>query len=115
MSKYPDSFELNFSGFTWELKFLGVESENYGLTFTDQKKIHIFTKNKSRQNVLETVVHELHHLLVFDLSQAIFHYEAEKIFEKEENAIRLTSPRLFQLIKDNKPFFDWLFKEIHKL
>jgi hypothetical protein len=112
MSKilYKD-WTITFSGFTWEIKFLDVESENFGETNTDQKYIYIYTKGRSKQNIVETIVHELQHVILFDMAEAIFHFDSENVGKKEENGIRLTSPRMYEMIKSNKAFFKWLLSQ----
>jgi len=109
--KYKD-WTLNFSGFEWKLKYLDIESENFGITNTDTKTIHIYTKDRDKQTNLETTLHELHHMVLFDLADAIFLHETEKVPVKEENAIRLTSPRLFQFVRENKEFCRWLLRNL---
>ena len=113
--KYPDKLEIKFSGFVWTIKFLDVIGESHGLTFPDDKIVQIFTKNKTDQNILETLTHELEHVVLFDLSQAIFGYDVENLGAKEENLVRLTSPRVFSIVRDNLDFMDWYIKAIKKL
>ncbi len=110
--KYPESLNFDFMGFVWQIKFLDIETENFGITDCDEKVVHIYYKNKTHQNVIECLIHELEHVVLFDMAESIFHYDGEKIADKEENAVRLTSPRLFHLIKDNIDLFEFLLKQI---
>jgi hypothetical protein len=109
--KYKD-WIIDFSGFEWKLMFLDIESENFGITSTDTKTIHIYTHGRDKQTILETLCHELHHMILFDLVDSIFHFDAEKLASKEENLVRLSSPRLFHFLKENKEFCRWLLKNI---
>ena len=99
-------------GFDWEIKFIDIYAEDFGVTDSDKKVVYMYTKDRDNQTIMETLLHELHHVVLFDLSQAIFHLESERDMDKEENLVRLSSPRLFSLIVDNKDFFNWFLDNL---
>ena len=109
--KYKD-WDIDSSGFTWKLKFLDIESENFGLTFPDLKEIHIYYKGRSKQVVMDTVIHELEHMLMFDLADAIFLHDVEKVAAKEENLVRVINPRRVQFLRDNKELMKWILSQL---
>lgn len=113
--KYPESIPFHFMGFDWIIKFLDIETDNHGVTDVDAKIVHIYYKTQSDQNVLETLLHELMHVLMLDMADAVFKHDAEKPFDLEENMIRLTSPRLFSIIRDNPKLVDFIIKKIKEL
>ena len=112
---YPEEIPFTFMGFEWKIKFINITGDCFGDSDTDSKEVRIYYKGRSKQNVLETLLHELMHVLVFDTSDSIFNYDHEKMDNKEENAIRLLSPRFFHLIKDNVKLIDFVVKEIKLL
>lgn len=115
MTKYPDTIHFKFHGFNWQLKFLNIQRDEFGITDTDKKEVHIYYKGHSEQNVIECVIHELCHVLMFELADSIFKHDAEKPYDLEENTVRLISPRLFALLRDNHNLMEFLFKRIKKL
>lgn len=114
-NKYPTSIPFRFSGFEWTIKFLDIETENFGITDTDKKIVHIYYKDKDHQNVIETTIHEICHVLMFELADSVFKHEAEKSYDLEENMIRLISPRVFSLLRDNVELMEFLCKRIKNL
>ena len=110
--QYPQVMEFRFMGFKWLINFVDIFNENYGETDLVAKEINIYYKNRTKQDIIETLLHELQHVMLFDLVEPIFHFENEKIDNKEENAIRLTSPRVFHLLRDNVKLMDFIVKEI---
>jgi hypothetical protein len=113
--RYPDKLPFKFMGFNWEVKFIDIETENFGITDTDAKTVHIYYKNKNDEAVIETLLHELEHVILFDMAESIFHYDSEKVHDKEENLIRLVSPRTFHFIRDNVPLIEFILKRIKEL
>ena len=112
--KFPERLKFKLLGFTWTIIFLDIETDSFGVTNTDSKTIHIYYKNKETQDVIETITHELIHVILFDLSESIFKYSGT-LDESEENLVRLTSPRLFSLIRDNIDFFETYLNLIRSL
>lgn len=114
--RYPDSIPFHFMGFDWEIKFLdSYREDTYGVTSTDSKYIHIYYGKREDQDVMETLLHELSHAMMLDLADSIFHFEKIEVDEKEENLIRLTSPRIFSIIRDNPKLVDFIVKRIKEL
>lgn len=108
MIKYPKEVKFRFSGFDWSLKFIDLNREDFGETYLDRKEVMIYYKDRSTQDVAETVLHELLHVVFYDVADSIFHFDAESVHKKEENSIRVMSPRLFQLLRDNHKLMDFL-------
>ena len=113
--KYPENLPFKLLGFDWQIKFLNIETENFGITDTDKKIVHIYYKGKDDQNVIETLIHELCHVIMFELADSVFKHESEKPYDLEENMIRLASPRVFSLLRDNVELMDFIVKRIKKL
>ncbi len=114
--RYPDQLPFKLLGFDWVIKFLDTEEvEHHGLTFLDKKLIHIYYNNRDDQNVLETLIHELGHVVMLDMADSVFKHEAEKPFDMEENLIRLASPRIFSVIRDNPKLVEFIIKRIKEL
>jgi hypothetical protein len=113
--RYPTSIPFHYMGFDWEIKFIDIEATDFGETDSDQKEVRIYYKNRTSQNVIETLIHEIGHVVMFELADSIFHFEKEKVYEKEENLIRLTSPRLFAIIRDNPKLVDFILKKVKEL
>lgn len=110
--QYPNEIPFVFMGFTWVVKFLNIAGDCYGDTDSDQKEVRIYYKDRSTENVCETLIHELHHVVLFDLSDSIFHFESDRVYNKEENLVRLLSPRVFHLIRSNKKLMSFIGKEL---
>lgn len=113
--RYPDELSFRFSGFDWTIKFLEIDTDRFGDTDTDSKEVKIYYKGKSDQNIIETLIHELVHVAVFDLADSIFHFDVDDVDKKEENLIRLTSPRIFAIMRDNPKLVDFIVKKIKEL
>ncbi len=113
--RYPESIPFRYLGFDWEIKFIDIEAADFGETDSDQKEVRIYYKNRTDQNVIETLIHELEHVIMFELADSVFHYEIENLGKKEENLIRLTSPRVFSIIRDNPKLVDLIIKRIKEL
>ena len=52
---------------------------------------------------------------MFELNESIFNYETESLYKREENLIRLTSPRVFSILRDNIKLMDFIVKKIKEL
>jgi len=113
--RYPEELDFRFSGFDWKIKFLDIETENFGITDTDAKIVHIYYKGKDDQNVMECLIHELEHVVMFEMADAVFKHESEKPFDMEENMVRLTSPRVFAILRDNIKLMKFIVKRIKGL
>ena len=115
LSSYPSCLPFRFMGFDWSIKFIDIEASDFGETDSDKKEVRIYYKNRSAQNVIETLIHELGHVILFEIGNSVFHYEIEKVYDKEENLIRLTSPRVLSLIRDNSKLINFIIKKIKEL
>lgn len=113
--RYPASIPFHYMGFDWEIKFIDIEATDFGETDSDQKEVRIYYKNRTEQNVIETLLHELFHVVMFELADSVFHFEKERVYDKEENLIRLTSPRAFAIIRDNPDLVDFIVKRVRSL
>jgi len=113
--RYPEQLTFRYLGFDWTIKFIDIEASDFGETDRDLKEVRIYYKNRSNQNVIETLIHELEHVVMFELSDAIFNHDTESLNKREENLIRLTSPRVFAILRDNIKFMDFIVKKIKEL
>tara|TARA_R110000765_G_scaffold95559_1_gene179869 strand:- start:86 stop:451 length:366 start_codon:yes stop_codon:yes gene_type:complete len=113
--RYPTSIPFHHMGFDWEIKFIDIEATDFGETDSDQKEVRIYYRNRTDQNVIETLLHELFHVVMFELADSVFHFEKEKPYEKEENLTRLISPRVFAIIRGNPKLVDFVMKKIKEL
>ena len=98
-TKRPTGFKAN--GFQWEIKFLDLDHDNFGETDKEKKIIYIYTKNHTEQIIVETLIHELCHAVIDDMADVIFHLDYDKNVDKEEQLIRLLTPRMFQFVQEN--------------
>ena len=113
--RYPDNLVFRYLGFDWTIKFLDLSTEDFGETDGDQKEIRIYYKGMSDQNVIDCIIHELGHVVMFELADPVFHYDTETNMKREENLIRLTSPRIFSIIRDNIELAEFILKRIKEL
>ncbi len=113
--RYPEEVPFRFMGFDWKIKFLDIETDNFGVTISDTKVVHIYYKNKGNQDVLDTVIHELMHVIMFDMNNAVFKHEVNSVEEMEENLVRLSSPRLFAMIRDNPELVEFIMEKMGEL
>lgn len=113
--RFPAEMEFHFSGFDWRIVFLDIEASDFGETDTDKKEVRIYYKNRSDQNVIETLIHELEHVIMFELADPVFRFEADRPHDMEENLVRLTSPRTFDLLRNNIKLMDFIVKRIKGL
>jgi len=98
---YPKELKFKASGFDWKLKFIDITHDNFGETLMDKKEVVLFHRDHSHQEITETLIHELFHVVMYDSADAIFQFDTESNMKKEENAIRLLSPKLFALMREN--------------
>jgi hypothetical protein len=112
--KYPKEVKFKFSGFDWSIKFIDLATEDFGETQLDKKQVVIYYKGHAHQEVTETLIHELMHVLMYDAADSIFQFDAESNHKKEENAIRLISPRLFSLLRDNPKLMKFITEMIEE-
>lgn len=113
--RYPTELEFKFSGFDWKIKFIDIAREEFGVTDSDKKEVHIYYKGHTDQNIVECLIHELEHVVMFEIADAVFKHEADKSYDMEENLIRLTSPRIFSILRDNIKLMDFIVKRIKGL
>lgn len=112
LAKRPSKFKAN--GFDWEIKFVDIEHDNFGETDKAKKIISIYTKGHTEQIIVETLIHELCHAVLDDMADVIFHLDYDKNADKEEQAIRLLTPRLFQFIQENGPVLKYIIDNATK-
>jgi hypothetical protein len=114
-SQYPETLPFHYLGFDWVIRFIDIEAVDFGETDSDKKEVRIYFKNRDNQTVVETIIHELEHVIMYEIADSVFHFEKERPFDKEENLIRLTSPRIFALMRDNITLMDFIVKKIKEL
>ena len=96
---------LKSGPFKYDVLFQRTDSD-HGATCTD-KKLIIIDNKKSLQNQKETFLHEILHVCVEDFPG----FDSDNVLKDPEEAlIRLTSPRLMQILKDNKWVREFLFE-----
>jgi Zn-dependent peptidase ImmA (M78 family) len=108
--KRPTDFRVN--GFNWEIKYVDIDHETFGETDKDKKIVYIYTKDRSDQINHETLVHELFHAVLDDLADVIFHLDYDKNSDKEEQAIRLVTPRIIQFMQNNKHIMKYILEGV---
>lgn len=105
----PNS-SVKCKGFSYSIepsKFSTVEV--MGETCTDTKQIRINSHNNSLETLQDTVLHECLHALLEDIMESID--SIEKVDDKEEQLIRLLTPRLRSFICDNPEWIKWIWKK----
>ena len=60
--KRPSAFKVN--GFDWGIQYVDIDHDTFGETDKDKKIVYIYTKDRSEQVVIETLVHELFHAVI---------------------------------------------------
>ena len=83
-------------------------SDNQGDTCLDKKRINLFY-NGNKEVLRETLQHEILHALCEDIFKTI--KEIEDVQDKEEQFIRLFSPRLMAFNQDNPEIADFIWGE----
>jgi Zn-dependent peptidase ImmA (M78 family) len=96
----PEHFKAGF--YTWTIHWSEeLPDEAFGKTDTSQKRITMY-KMDNEEMERETLFHELLHVALDDMTEAIFGYELEKKdSDKEENLVRLLSPQLLLILTSN--------------
>ena len=96
----PENFKAGY--YTWTIHWSEeTPDEAFGKTDTTQKRITMY-KMDNEEIERETLFHELLHVALDDMAEAIFGYELEKKdSDKEENLVRLLSPQLLHILTSN--------------
>lgn len=111
--KKPTKFKSGC--FNWKIYWSEEQADEiYGKADTHTKTVTIY-KHKNEEMLIETLLHELLHVVMEDKAEAIFNFDPDKKdFDKEENLIRLISPVLMQLINENPELIRFLSKNSKK-
>ena len=99
--------------FSYDLKIheQAVNQGTHGDTCLEKKLINIFNNGNSEVS-RETLLHEILHPAFEDIVKALFpELKQEEADEREEQIIRLLSPRLMQIFRDNKKITKFLFED----
>jgi Zn-dependent peptidase ImmA (M78 family) len=91
--------------YTYSIYFKRIQDEHHGLTDLETKEIWINNKDNLELQ-RETLFHELLHVASEDVP-ALKNKDYEG--DREEDCIRLQSPRMMQYISDNKWLREFLF------
>ena len=83
-------------------------SDNHGDTCREKKKINLFY-NGNIEVLKETLHHEIMHTLAEDVFKTI--KDIEDLDEKEEQFIRIYSPRMVQFMQDNPELVEFIMGE----
>jgi len=105
--KRPIQFE--YENFTWKINYLNVEHDDHGETFTDTKIINIYTKNRNEQVILDSICHEINHLLLENIVPLLLTSNGSPD-DIEEHLVRLLTPRLHVLYSKNKELRNYVFQ-----
>jgi len=91
--------------FTYTIHFSKIQDENHGITDLETKEIWINPKD-ALQIQRDTLFHELLHVASEDVpSLKLDEYKGDR----EEDTIRLQSPRMMQFLSDNKWIREFLY------
>jgi hypothetical protein len=102
------SSTVRANGFDYEIVQSSYKSENHGETCRDNKQI-FFSPQDKLEILQDTFIHENLHALLEDILESID--SIEKTDEKEEQLVRLLTPRLRAWICDNREWVKWLWKK----
>lgn len=103
MKTKPSSIKAGY--FTYDIEFNTRSiTDAHGETDTDNKTITIHDRRSEELN-RETLFHEILHVAFADS----FVFEGDKADDLEERAIRIISPRLIQIFRDNPDLSRYLF------
>ena len=96
----PEIFKAGY--YTWTIHWSEeTPDEAFGKTDTTQKRITMY-KMDNEEMERETLFHEILHVALDAMAEAIFGYELEKQdSDKEENLVRLLSPQLLHILTSN--------------
>lgn len=92
--------------FTYSVSFQESDGSNHGSTCMDTKRIFL-DKEMPLQCQQETLLHELCHACFDDCPSFKIDYKDPET--REEDIIRFLSPRMFQVLRDNKWVRDFMF------
>lgn len=93
--------------FNYKIEVHGQDvSDNHGDTCLEKKKINLFF-NGNKEVLKETLQHEITHVLCEDIFKTI--KDIEDLSEKEEQFIRIFSPRMMQFVQDNPELSDFIW------
>lgn len=106
--KRPEKFKLGT--FEWTIKYLDIESVDHGETLHDSKEIHIITRNKTEQVMKDTLLHECLHVVLEDIVETAIKID-DKSEVVEEQIVRLLTPRLHEMFKNNPELNCYIFGE----
>lgn len=98
--------EAKIGYFRYKIYFQPSDGEDHGSTCTDTKRIFVDT-GKPVQCQRETLFHELCHACFDDCPS--FKLEYNDVNDREEDIVRFISPRMMQVLNDNKWIRDFLF------
>jgi len=110
MSKKERPLGFTYNSFKWTINYIekgNIDKELFGETFIDDQEIDIYTKKRSEIVIKNTLLHELLHVLLEDLIQAVD--TNKNLNDKEESLIRLVTPRLFCLLSANPTLARYIF------
>jgi hypothetical protein len=104
--KRPQTF-LYYGG-TWTINYFDRKTDCLGQTFSDKQMIDIFTVDIPEETIRETLQHELLHVVMCDVINTL-HGTTKSPSDIEEDIIRLVSPRLNALYKQNPHIIEYLY------
>lgn len=103
MKKKPSNIKAVY--YTYDIEFNTTSiSDDHGETDTNNKIVTIYDRHSEVVN-RETLFHEMMHIACDDS----FLYVGEKADELEERMIRILSPKIMQMLRDNKELSRYLF------
>lgn len=94
--------------FLYKVLMSTFKSGVHGETNTDTKQIQ-FSEQTNIEVLQDTFLHECLHALCEDIIDSID--SIDKAHDKEEQLVRLLSPRLLLFIKENPKWIEWLWKK----
>ena len=94
-------------GMPWKIYWL-KELDNMGETNTDLCEVKIATTGVPEEVLKETLQHELLHIVLRDIMAVLASTQASPS-DIEEAIIRIASPRLFGLYKQNPELREYLY------
>jgi hypothetical protein len=96
---------LIIQGFIWKIVYHRKLNLVFGETDYSRRRIEIY-KHDSIELMRDTLWHEAEHALFQDLFESID--KIPKIEDKEEQFVKLSTPRLIQFVRDNPEFIEWI-------
>lgn len=96
-------------GQKWTINFIDEEpNTDYGNTHHDANEINIWCKNMPDSLVKETLQHEILHIVLRDCMNVMNALNVSA-YDKEECLIRMISPRLFSIYKENPILREYIY------